>query len=844
MKERHVCRLFGAAVLGVMLVPCAFAQDKPYFVTSGGGTRPVEGDTGTSVTHVEWAFSRPLESEVRFTVVSDETQMPSATLGVDYVGLAPTEVVVPAGQQYGSTPVEIIGDTEYDPGEMFSIRFHNFRGGATALGHPQVDYVMADIHIREDDVPANPLIVNDDNVTFLVNDYGTNIYVGENDLEYPDMLRGSTMTIVEQPQNGTVEISDPHDGIDTVYYRPDEDFGGRDRFRYRLCTPGGECGEANVYLTGELHPSNNAFSGGRVFGRSVTLGNLPALTDARYLASTLAVPQVALLETTVDATPGKAWDSRDGMDWVAATIPATADGQPAEYRIYVLSDKSYRDKVDLRIGVDTDGDGMPAAGEQRCFAGFNTLMRCEMVVMAGAQPVGYWVAAHSRADAAESMRVEIFQARMDANERGLVATGPAKAGARTPVDLNLSWYDPTSTVSDTRMGYVRVVDGDRVVGDFRTELQGGQTRLMLPLDGSTVPVDLADISRMFWSDREIFFDLPSGATLLTVTAKSDRPVDFHMVNNQYSEGESSEINVPYDPPESDWTRLDPGQTRTFNVNAPGYGRWYVMLRNPGERVRVELSVSVQGSAPTVRPGSYFNPRMPGSGVLLYPAGGQWAGLWYTYTRTGSPTWYYLQAPRPGANGVWSSPIYRDSWDGDSARHTRVGEMVVVATGPDRFIMNYTLDGWAGSQPMVPLGRGCPTSAGQPVDISSHWFDPAHAGTGYSVQMWQNYEFFAAFQYDRSGQPVFLLAESSSFKGDAADLPLEVLTGSCPTCEYRRSTRAPAGVLRRILSGGTLARIELDVDYAESWPPQGQETWSVVDQVQALGGPGTTQGCDP
>lgn len=844
MKHRRLRALIGTFVLGAMLVPFASAQDKPYFLTTAAGTRPDEGNSGITVTHVEWTFSRPLESEARFTVATDESRNPSATLGVDYVGIAPTEVVVPAGQQHGSTPVQIIGDTVYDPGESLSIRFYNFRGGGVALGHPTTTDFWTDIHINEDDLPANPLIVNDDYVKFLVNNYGVSIYAGDNDLEYPDMLRGSTMTIIEPPQHGTVTQTKPGDGIDYLYYLPDADFSGRDRFRYRLCAPTGECGEAYVYLAGELYPSTYPVSGGRVFGRELTLDKLPALTDARYLTSTLAAPQIVQFDTTVDATPGKAWDSHDGMDWVAATIPATADGQPAEYRIYVNSEKSYRDKVDLRIGVDTDGDGTPSAGEQRCFAGFHSLIRCEMVVMAGAQPVSYWVAAHSRADAAQTMRVDIFQSRMDANGRALVATGPANAERMTPVNLGLSWYDPTLVGTDTRVGYVRVVDGDRVVGEFRTELQGGQTTLMLPLDGSTVPVDLPDVATMWWSDRKIFFDLPSGATRLTVTAKSDRPVDFYLVSNQYSEGDSSEIGVPYDPWPSEWTKLTPNQTHTVNVDAPGYGRWYLMLRNPADRARVELTVSVDGAAPTIRPGSYFNPRMSGSGLLLYPAGGQWAGLWYTYTRSGSPTWYYLQAPRPGANGVWSSPIYRDSWDGDSARHTQVGEMVIVATGPDKFIMNYVLDGWAGSQPMVPLGRGCPTLAGLPVDISSHWFDPAHAGTGYSVQMWQNYEFFAAFMYDRQGQPVYLLAESPTFQGNEADLALEVLKGTCPTCDYRRPTRAPAGVLRRILSGGTLTRIELDVDYAETWLPQGQQTWSVVDNVQTLGGPGTTQGCEP
>ena len=70
----------------------------------------------------------------------------------------------------------------------------------------------------------------------------------------------------------------------------------------------------------------------------------------------------------------------------------------------------------------------------------------------------------------------------------------------------------------------------------------------------------------------------------------------------------------------------------------------------------------------------------------------------------------------------------------------------------------------------PLGQGCPTLAGNALDASSHWFDPARAGNGYSVQTWQDgYQFFAAFTYDSRGYPIFLAAERAGLSTASEDL---------------------------------------------------------------------------
>jgi hypothetical protein len=264
------------------------------------------------------------------------------------------------------------------------------------------------------------------------------------------------------------------------------------------------------------------------------------------------------------------------------------------------------------------------------------------------------------------------------------------------------------------------------------------------------------------------------------------------------------------------------------------------------RARVEVRVTLDATMPALRSGSYFNSKQSGHGLFLYPAGSQWVGLWYTYDRRGRPTWYYLQDAKPGADGIWRAPIYRGAWNGRQSRLTQVGKMQVTPLTDQRFLMSYVIDGFPGSQAMEPLGGGCPMHAGMPLDISSHWFDPARAGNGYSVQTFATgYQFIAAFLYDRQGYPQYLVAERPDVGGDSAALTLERLVGTCPTyCDYSWPTRTAVGSLQRVLAGGSLAEITLDIDYPELAPLEGRRVFSATDRLQLLGGPGTTQGCSP
>ena len=73
------------------------------------------------------------------------------------------------------------------------------------------------------------------------------------------------------------------------------------------------------------------------------------------------------------------------------------------------------------------------------------------------------------------------------------------------------------------------------------------------------------------------------------------------------------------------------------------------------------------------------------------------------------------------------------------------------------------------------------------------------------------------------------------------MQIDQLTGFCPLCARTGApVRRGVGTLRRVLSAGTLQSIGIEATFAS--PLAG--TWSRLETLQPLGGPGTTQGCAP
>jgi hypothetical protein len=180
--------------------------------------------------------------------------------------------------------------------------------------------------------------------------------------------------------------------------------------------------------------------------------------------------------------------------------------------------------------------------------------------------------------------------------------------------------------------------------------------------------------------------------------------------------------------------------------------------------------------------------------------------------------------------------------GGSGFLTIVGEATATPTAPDAFTFTYTLDGQVGSEAFSEFGRGCPTIAGAPADISQHYFDPLRSGSGYTVQVMTRpgpYEFHAMFVYDAMGVPRFLVAENPPEAAPTSTLGVDQLQGFCPLCErLGPPTRSRVGTFARTLEGGRLARVTVDVAFAAGVPGG----WRVTDNLIMLDPQNRAQGC--
>ncbi len=655
-----------------------------------------------------------------------------------------------------------------------------------------------------------------------------------NDVFAPGSDVGAVITIVRQPSAGTASVTITGAGQRISFTPPSTP--GTVSLRYRVCTtPVLLCSEAELQVdvrplaVTALQWTTEAERG----FRDLPVSGLPALPGARFNAFGL-VPPVVRNVLAIDRTDGPAPWSGGYQATTLRTLPAATG--PATWRILV--DATALNDVDLFLGVDRNANGLADPAELACAAAMSTSERCDIAIdVPAGQTVAYWALVRLPA-AGDVARLALFEtptAGPLATRGSLVATGPGTVAAGGAFPLRLVWEEPTFLPGESRGGWVEMLaDDGRSLGWVPVRLDRG---IGLPTAFALASgVDHRIALGEGMAHERLFIDVPPGTARLEVLAQAGGVVSLYLARTPTPAPSSSPPTIDVAPPRDAATVGTPIPTlaQRFVVDSPAPGRWYVTPVNPplASSVRMSVRATLVGTGPQLRPGGFFNPQRSGNGLFLYPAGSEWAGLWYTYLQDGTPTWYYLQAPAPGSTGIWRGTIYRSVWNGSSNALTPVGEATVTPRSTSAFTFSYTLDGETGSEAYESFGGGCPTVNGAPLNISGHWFDPLRSGTGYSVQLFPNYEFYLVFGYDAQGVPRYLVAERSGVGGSTETLTLEQLRGACPLCTRAGDPqRSPVGTLQRRVEGGRLRNITLSAAYVNGV----SGTWVANDAVIPLGG---------
>ena len=632
----------------------------------------------------------------------------------------------------------------------------------------------------------------------------------------------------------------------TLRFTPSSQHDHEDRIRYRICIPDGRCSEADIdlqHIDGPTRLSAYAARGQRGLWTVRSRDGIDAHVAA-YAPVAVESTTTTILMSPAGANPY----ALPSTDRALSFHPLWRGSAGIATRFHIDSRSPYI------VGIDADGDGVAEPAERICsgpssssdFLGNGGLESgCDID---GRPYLGtsarFWVLAYrpyfTNSGYSESRQVEVDRYAVDLVEttRAGAWRSETRTGADVLSDISLSWdrSDPPAH----SLGYVR----------YRRR-GGPEEWLAYRFDGAIrqapvavapgVPIVIPAESAPHVSESTHFFDVPPGTRRLRIDASARQPFQLLLIpaDAAGAAGRSPEVFAGPGPSRAIASASGGPDNAVMEIASPGAGRYFVLpTKTEAETPLVTITATIDATPPTFRPGSYFNPDRSGHGLFVYPSGTQWVGLWYTYRPGGDSTWYYAQSQAPGANGIWRAPLYRSTWKDRRNHLAPAGHLTLTPTGSDRATMVYTLDGITGSEPLVPLGRGCPSLAGAPQDRSGHWFDPARAGTGYSVQLFPNYEFHIAFGYDEGGNADFRVAERAGAPPLSAVLPFESLEGFCPHCERAGAPqRRVAGQLRRTFEPEGRIRFEGEIGAAE----QAGGTWRFNDMAIPLGG---LQGCAP
>ena len=596
---------------------------------------------------------------------------------------------------------------------------------------------------------------------------------------------------------------------------------------------------ANAAAEAALSNVTHTGSGERGFF-DVTVGGTVDLPDARFVTTALAAPVRSIESIAPDTTLPNPFDL-PGSNYVRL-IPVPATATPTPYRISARSHAAGSEMV-VFLGVDTNDNGQPDPGEQLCISATPGADDECVVTAVHTTAKNYWLIAQNTAGPGTDVEIEsVVLAMVPAETPALTATGPGHVGGAAPFAVRVAYDDPT------------LLPGERRLGVLFLQHAPGETVLEVPFEiartgdiyapyGLTPGLPRAVSLPAGPAFRHLYVDIPPGATQATFrTQGTTGEVALYLSRMDIPPGPVVSSSPPPGPALHTATGSGANRTITLTGAQLAAGRWYLTVGNDGAAVAdvaVSATIDSVAAVPALRRGAYYNPSRGGHGLFLYPSGTEHALLWYTYLQDGTPTRYYAQGPQPGASQVWNGTVYRAAWNGTSRILTPIGNLVLTPRAAGQLSLTYNIDGFTGAETLDTFLTGCPTHAGQPLDVSAHWYDTASPGYGYSVQVHPAYEFLATFVYDGHGVPRFLAAERGDvFDGGDPVVPLDQLEGFAPLGPYAAPVRTTVGQLTRAYGVSTIQTIGTTAAFVDGVPG----TWTRSAAVTRLSS--VPQGCDP
>ena len=571
--------------------------------------------------------------------------------------------------------------------------------------------------------------------------------------------------------------------------------------------------------------------------RDIDFSGLVALPDLTIENSTLVAAQRFDRAIAVDTTQDDVYDNSGGT--YTTLVGPTSAGLNVDGVLFARTAAGTSGDIDLYVGIDADGDGLPDEDEELCrSASAGNEESCQIDTWFTGADQHYWVLVQ-RYSGTASAQIEIETAHIptaNSADSSLALSGPRVLNRLAAFKARVAWSAPWLEAGKTAYAIARF-------GATQARTSGvGEVLVSIKRTASATPQPivlngLGDSERITLAagtaHERIVIDVPPNATGLHVTTSGSGEVDLYV----------AKAVDPLSPPTfaaaparglAQGTSMHPGATEVVDLLAPTLtpGRWYVTPVNSGATAATfTLNVDLDFGAGSVRPAmqTYFNPNRSGHGMFLSQAANVWALVWYTYLQDGTPVWYTASGNAPtGEDGVWRAPLSRFTWNG-TPLYSSVGEVILTFNNANSFTFSWLLDGEYGSEPfqiLAPLS--CPNVGGAPAQYSGAWYQPDNGGWGFSISAVAVADGEGAYLFDASGNPRWVIG-SVAPPGSTVVIPLGQYTGFCPTCvRSGEPVMHAVGTMTRRYSNNAAGSLDINVDFADPVPG----TWIRTASTQA------------
>ena len=188
--------------------------------------------------------------------------------------------------------------------------------------------------------------------------------------------------------------------------------------------------------------------------------------------------------------------------------------------------------------------------------------------------------------------------------------------------------------------------------------------------------------------------------------------------------------------------------------------WVHGVDNQRESIQDDSHVVKIGCLSSEFNGWWYDKTAPGTGISAeFTNQHHWFLTWYTYDRTGLPTWYSASGQMSDATNFTGDLIKWVGWPWGQSyeppNFEKVGTVYgVLSNGPNKKItLNWSLDDIGSgvlnlTNFMKDVASGMPDTRG----LTGWWYDPSYNGMGFFIEVYGNTLFLAWYNYGEDGRP--------------------------------------------------------------------------------------------